>query len=68
MTGEGTAFRARLGVALVENRVDVHVVCVLECAGFLEAPVPPFFHGPTPKWCRLSPGQSSASPDGIGHL
>jgi len=68
MTGAGTAFRAWLGVALVKDRVNVHVIRVLECAGFFEAPMPPLFHGPTPKWCRLSPGQCSPSPGRTDHL
>ena len=55
------AFGARLGVALVEDRVDVEIVRVLECSGFFEAPMSPLLHGPTPSRCRVSPGQCSGS-------
>jgi len=45
---ERATFRARFGVTLVEDRVDVEIVRVLECSGFFEAPMSPLLHGPTP--------------------
>lgn len=47
MPGSCTAFRARLRIPLVEDRIEV-VVVTLECSGFFEAPMSPFFHGQTP--------------------
>jgi len=41
-------FGAWLGIALVEDRVDVEVIRVFECSGFFEAPMSPLLHGPTP--------------------
>ena len=55
VTGQRLAFGAGLRVPLVQDRVDVEIVRVLECSGFFEAPMSPLFHGPTPSGAEYRP-------------
>jgi hypothetical protein len=48
VTRKRATFGAWFRVTLVEDRVDVEIVRMLECSGFFEAPMSPLLHGPTP--------------------
>jgi len=45
--GIGPALGTRLGIARIEDGVEI-VVVALECSGFFEAPMSPLLHGSTP--------------------